>query len=72
MGHIVTSEGIKIDEEKVRAITEMPPPQNIKELRSFLGMINYLSKFIKNCSDEAKDFRQLERKGAHWKLEEHH
>ena len=30
MGHIVTSEGIKIDENKVRAITEMPPPQNIK------------------------------------------
>ena len=29
MGHIVTSEGIKI-EEKVRAITEMPPPQHIK------------------------------------------
>ena len=30
MGYIVTSEGIKIDEEKVRAITEMPPPQHIK------------------------------------------
>ena len=30
MCHIVTSEGIKIDEEKVKAIAEMPPPRNIK------------------------------------------
>ena len=42
MGHVISSDGLQVDEEKVRAISEMLPPKNVKELRSFLGMINYI------------------------------
>ena len=35
---------------KIRAITEMPPPQNKSELRTFLGMIAYVRRFIPDCA----------------------
>ena len=57
MGHILTNEGILIDPEKVEAIKQMPSPNNIKELRSFLGLVNYLSRFIQNLSDKSKHLR---------------
>ncbi|UYV80953.1 K02A2.6-like, partial [Cordylochernes scorpioides] len=44
LGHIVTSEGIKIDPEKVRAIGEIKSPSNKQELQRLLGMVQYLSR----------------------------
>jgi len=41
LGYVVTVDGIRADERKVRAIKEMPPPTNLKELKSFLGMTSY-------------------------------
>ena len=46
LGHIISSEGIKIDPSKTEAITKMPLPRSVNELQRFLGMINYLGKFI--------------------------
>jgi len=51
LGHLVSSDGIKPDPEKVKAIMEMNPPCNKKEARRFMGMVNYLSKFSKNLSE---------------------
>ena len=50
----------------------MPEPKNIKELRSFLGMVTYLSKFIKKLSDESKELRDLEKKSAQWNWNDSH
>lgn len=44
LGHFLTEEGIKLDEDKKKAIKEMPIPQNREELQRFLGMTNYLMK----------------------------
>ena len=41
-GHSLTSEGLKPDPEKVKAIVDMKPLQSIKTLQSFSGMVNYL------------------------------
>lgn len=50
IGHILSSEGIKIDDRKVEAIQQIPTPTNQKELLRFLGMATYVvkiySKFI--------------------------
>ena len=46
LGHIILSEGIKIDPSKTQAITKMLLPQSVNELQRFLGMDNYLGKFI--------------------------
>ena len=48
LGHIIDKEGISTDPEKVRAITEIPPPSNTTELRRLMGMINQLRKFLPN------------------------
>ena len=49
-GLLLTSSGIKADPRKVDAIKHAKEPKDIKELRSFLGLANYCSRFIKNFS----------------------
>ena len=51
MGHINSSEGIKADPEKVNAIQEMASPTNEREVRRFMGMVNYLSKFSSKLTE---------------------
>ena len=47
MAHTLSSSGIKIADDKVKAVKETPPPTNPSEVKSFLGLINFCSKFIK-------------------------
>lgn len=44
----------------------MPHPRNITELRSFIGMVNFYGKFIKNLSSLLSPLFELLRKGRHW------
>lgn len=46
LGYNVTSDGIKPLETKVEAIKEFPTPKTVKELRRFLGMVNFYRKFL--------------------------
>lgn len=48
LGYIVSAEGMKPDPDKTRAIQDMKEPGNVSELRSFLGTVNQLGKFIPN------------------------
>ena len=57
--HILISERIEPDLEKISAIKDMPAPTNKTELETILGMINYLSKFIPNLSEVTSLIRQL-------------
>ena len=44
----------------------MQNPQNKKELQTFLGMANYLSKFVPNLSTLTEPLRELDRKDFEW------
>ena len=68
IGHILTREGIKIDKEKTEAIEKFPKPINIKELRRFLGMSNYLSRFIDNYQSITAPLQQLLMKDVEFTL----
>lgn len=46
IGHILSASGLRPDEEKVRAVTQLPDPQNKQDLLSFMGMIQYLAKSV--------------------------
>ena len=48
--HKLTQEGIKPDDEKVRAINDMPAPTDKKGVERLLGTVNYLGKFISNLA----------------------
>ncbi|MBW0530597.1 hypothetical protein O181_070312 [Austropuccinia psidii MF-1] len=50
LGYDVSSEGLKIDQEKVQQILNWPPPRNLKALQYFLGFTNFYHRFIKNYS----------------------
>ena len=50
MGCMISSSGIKPTEEKVEAVKKAPQPENVSQLRLFLGMVNYHGKFIKDLS----------------------
>ena len=46
MGHHLTSERLKPDPQKVKAIQEMPKPQDKRAVEHLLGCITYLSRFL--------------------------
>ena len=43
LGFVVSKKGIKIDPDKVRAIQDLPPSRTQKEVRSFMGRLNYIA-----------------------------
>ena len=59
LGNIVSSNGISPDPEKVKAIADLPALRNISQTRSFLGMVNQLSKFTDHLADKTKPIRDL-------------
>ncbi|KAM7306991.1 uncharacterized protein ISCGN_010627 [Ixodes scapularis] len=66
LGHILDSTGITADSEKTAAVTNMPAPENLKELRSFLGMVNHLAKFLLMMAQKTRPLRDLLHSDASW------
>ena len=62
MGHLLTSEGLKADPEKIQAIIGMSQPADITALKRFMGMANYLSKYMPRLSDMTEPLRRLDGK----------
>ena len=72
LGHLISADGIKPDPRKIEAILQMPTPANKTELQRFLGMINYLGKFLPNISKETAPLCQLLEKDVQWQFEQQH
>ena len=66
MGHRITENGLHSDPEKVRAIMDMPPPTNLEELRRYLGVVNYLGKFLPNATNTLSPLQNLLKKDVYW------
>ena len=62
----MTAIGIYPDDRKVEAIKNVSFPESKKELQRFLGMINYLGKFVPNLSENTENLRNLSEKNAEW------
>ena len=62
LGHIVSKAGIQVDPEKTKVVQSFPIPNNLKDVRSFLGMCNYYRRFVERYSDIAMPLTSLLRK----------
>ena len=72
LGHHLSGQGVRPNEDKIAAIRDMPTPQSRTELQRFLGMITYVSKFIPQFSLHTDPLRQLLRKNVDWQWSHEH
>ena len=66
LGHLVNAEGVKPASDNLRKILEHKVPANLKELRSFLGLVGFYRKFINRFSDITKPLNELVKKNTHF------
>ena len=70
MGHKISSRGIKVDQAKIDVIEKLPPPSNVKGIRSFLGHVGFYRRFIKDFSKIARLLSNLLNKDVVFKFDE--
>ena len=61
-GHVFSKNGVSPCPQKIEAIKSLKPPTNVHELRSYLGMVTYCGRFIKDLATVTAPLRELTRK----------
>ena len=64
LGHVVSADGIRMGEDRIKAIIDLKIRTTIKELRSVLGTINFVRKFIQNLAPIIEPLVALNRKSV--------
>lgn len=67
MGHELSAQGIMPMQEKISAVKSFRRPETAEEVRSFLGLANYVGKFIPNLSSISTPLRDMTRKGVRFR-----
>uniref|UniRef100_A0A3P9B0X6 Activating signal cointegrator 1 complex subunit 3 n=1 Tax=Maylandia zebra TaxID=106582 RepID=A0A3P9B0X6_9CICH len=66
LGHVIDANGLHTAPSKITAIVDAPPPRNVSQLKSFLGLLNYYGRFIPNLASLLKPLHNLLRKEEAW------
>lgn len=69
IGHRLSAAGIRPLHSKVEAIRKFRAPKTAEEVRSFLGLINYVGRFIPNLATVTEPLRQLTKQSVHFRWE---
>ena len=67
LGYRIDSEGLHTTTAKIEAILEAPKPSDLRQLRSFLGLVNYYGRFVPNLATVAHPLNNLLKQNAKWK-----
>ena len=70
LGIVIGSNRIEMEAEKVDGVLSWPQPKNVKDIRKFLGLVNYYRRFIKNFARVARPMNVLTQKDEKWRWEE--
>ena len=70
LGFLVHTKGIEVDLAKAMAIATIKPPAIVKELKSFLGKVSYIRRFIPSIASITSAFTRLLKKGHGFELGE--
>ena len=62
LGHVISEHGISIDDDRIKAISELPDPKNTKELRSLLGAFNFVRRFVPEFAEVTAPLVELTKK----------
>jgi len=63
LGYIVTPDGLSIDNSRVATIQEWPEPESVREIRIFVGFVNYYRRFVHNFSRIVAPLNEMTKKG---------
>jgi transposase InsO family protein len=66
LGHRINSDGIQPTTDKVDAVLNAPVPNNVSELKSYLGLLNFYAKFLPHLSSTLAPLHNLLRKDVQW------
>ena len=64
LGHVISADGVRPNDDRVAALTRMPMPTDIKQFRSLLGGLSYYRKFLPNMAHHIRPVTTLLKKGA--------
>ena len=67
LGHVISTEGVYVDPNKIAAIVNWEPPRSVTEVRSFLGLTGYYRRFVRDFSIIASPMTKLLRKDVRYR-----
>lgn len=67
LGHVIDAQGIHPVQDKVQALQEARAPNNVSELKSYLGLLNYYNRFLPNLATALAPLHKLLRSEIPWK-----
>uniref|UniRef100_A0A1X7STR7 Reverse transcriptase/retrotransposon-derived protein RNase H-like domain-containing protein n=1 Tax=Amphimedon queenslandica TaxID=400682 RepID=A0A1X7STR7_AMPQE len=71
LGHVIDAHGLHTAPNELKAIVDAPEPSIVKELMSFLGLLNYYGSFIPHLSSLLHPLHKLLKQDVTWEWTEH-
>lgn len=65
-GHVINKNGLCKPQKKIEAVINAPSPQNVNQLRSWLGFVNYYHKFLPDLATELQPLHELLKQDTPW------
>ncbi|GJP48734.1 hypothetical protein CLOM_g8010 [Closterium sp. NIES-68] len=66
LGHVISVDGVKIDQKKIATIQDWKPPADLRELQNFMGFVNYVRRFIPNMVGLTSPLTDLLKRGKYY------